>query len=331
MDFSGSEQVASTRLITHAWPQPGDAADEAAREAYREAAWAFVRQLPGLQSALKRASLKATPQPRNALNTAAEHAWVHAALPGHAFADGALPLAALASPNPSVPQAWLRFCHWDVAAEGARLLPVDSLSFSQQHIEQTLGQWVNLASEDGFSVLQKHPREPLCWRVAAPWLGDLAVASWQRVAQPGAHLDDWLGPLNTDAMKRLRRLQNEFQMLMYTEPLNDARIEAGLLPLNSFWLHGAGAVATRAQRKSVVHDDTLVGAALGSLRDWQAAWQRIDASLPAHLAQGQQVLIGGELGWLSLSQGQRGAWDGLKLAIFGNFTTPSMNLLRSLL
>jgi hypothetical protein len=72
------------------------------------------------------------------------------------------------------------------------------------------------------------------------------------------------------------------QMLLYTHPVNDARIARRLLPINSFWISGtgslpddftasdnAGATVLDALRDASVRDD---GAA------WAQTWQALDAS-----------------------------------------------------
>ena len=77
----------------------------------------------------------------------------------------------------------------------------------------------------------------LRWYVAHESLQGLATASLDRVI--GRNIDAWL-PRQPEA-KRLRRLQNEVQMLLHRHPVNEAREAAGALPVNSFWLSGCGA------------------------------------------------------------------------------------------
>ena len=42
--------------------------------------------------------------------------------------------------------------------------------------------------------------------------------------------------------RTLRRLQQEMQMLLYTHAVNEERARGGLLPVNSFWASGTGAL-----------------------------------------------------------------------------------------
>ena len=109
--------------------------------------------------------------------------------------------------------------------------------------------------------------------VMLTWLLErvLPAASLDRVV--GRTIDDWMP--RTPQAGPLRRLQQEMQMLLYTLPLNDERQRGGLLPVNSFWLHGTGALpATRHAAPGplplVTHylrDAALQGAARSDVAD----------------------------------------------------------------
>ncbi|MEI8326321.1 MAG: phosphoglycerate mutase, partial [Betaproteobacteria bacterium] len=99
----------------------------------------------------------------------------------------------------------------------------------------------------------------------------------------------------------LLRLQNEMQMLLYTHAVNDARAELGLLPINSFWLSGAGALTDEVkmvtpQTAELLMPMTLRDAAV--CEDWDAwtqAWRALDAKLVVQalerVRQGQGVTL----------------------------------------
>ena len=69
-------------------------------------------------------------------------------------------------------------------------------------------------------------------------------------------------------------------MLLYTHAINDERLRAGLLPVNSFWASGTGALAESAlpaQPPALQMPTALRDAAL--LQDWSgwtASWQQLD-------------------------------------------------------
>jgi len=136
---------------------------------------------------------------------------------------------------------------------------------------------------------------PTLWTARGEVFRGLPTASLDRVS--GRVIDRWMP--RGDAGKAVRRLQQEMQMLLYTHPINDERANAGLLPMNSFWVSGTGALTPAAPPRApndlqVAHD--LRDAAL--LQDWPAwvsAWQRVDerdcTQMLAALDRGEQVAL----------------------------------------
>jgi len=110
----------------------------------------------------------------------------------------------------------------------------------------------------------------------------LATASIDRAV--GHPIAQW-SPLSEDA-RPLRRLQNEMQMLLYTERVNDERIARGELPINSFWLSGTGRLSSdpaptdamprvaQELREPALRDDSAA---------WLAAWTALDEGPVAEL------------------------------------------------
>jgi hypothetical protein len=131
---------------------------------------------------------------------------------------------------------------------------------------------------------------------SAGWRKALATASLDRVA--GRRVDGWMP--DSAAASGLRRLQSEMQMLLYTHPVNEARSQQGLLPVNSFWLHGSGALAALP----TAHAGSAPPQVITTLRapalaeDWAAwaqAWQALDAgsltALRAELTAGRPARL----------------------------------------
>lgn len=83
---------------------------------------------------------------------------------------------------------------------------------------------------------------------AAPDMWFMRADDWNglRTASPDAavndNLADWMP--EGDAKRAFRKLQNEVQMLWHEHPINEARQQRGLQPVNSFWLW-AGAPAAQ--------------------------------------------------------------------------------------
>ena len=149
---------------------------------------------------------------------------------------------------------------------------------------------------------------PLRWYVAHESLEALPCASLDRVI--GRNVDGWLG--SDPAARRIRRLQSEVQMLLFTHPLNEQREARGLLPVNSFWLSGCG-VLQPARGEMPRIDERLRQPALDE--DWAAwtkAWESLDAGpLAEMLAQAGQgaelrLTLCGERGAVTLGTAPRG-------------------------
>ena len=190
--------------------------------------------------------------------------------------DGALPWAARNAAQDGVDigtRAWgqLTPVHWHVGADHVTLPDPHNLHLSAQE-SHTLFEAVRpLFESEGWVMAWGAPTR---WYVAHDSLDGLPCASIDRVI--GRNVDLWL-PNSTQA-RLIRRLQNEAQMLLYQQPLNDARVGQGALPVNSFWLSGCGRAQANAAPDDLVQVDSLRAPVLSS--DWAAwseAWQAIDA------------------------------------------------------
>ena len=182
----------------------------------------------------------------------------------------------------SPPAAFARFtpCHWAVGSDHIALRDPEALQLGDDESQALLAAMQPYFEEDG---LQVRWDSALCWTARGEMLRALPCASLDRVI--GRRIDDWLS--RTPAARPLRRLQQEMQMLLYTHPVNESREALGLLPVNSFWVDGAGALpagrSTQAAQ-TIRLDDSLRRPALqGDAAAWTAAWQALDAQLLAPL------------------------------------------------
>ncbi|MEO8279347.1 MAG: hypothetical protein ABI564_06610 [Ideonella sp.] len=176
--------------------------------------------------------------------------------------------------------AWglLTPAHWQVGREFVTLIDPARLSLEETESHALFEQVRGLFESEGFRVGWG---APLRWYVAHDSLDGLPCASIDRVI--GRNVDLWL---QTDTQRfpqarLIRRLQNEVQMLLYTDPLTDQREARGLLPVNSFWLSGCGRAQPTASRSghAAPHVDNRLRAALLA-EDWEAwrvGWQALDA------------------------------------------------------
>jgi hypothetical protein len=192
------------------------------------------------------------------------------------------------------PCAWITLCHWQARIGRISLSDPQHLAVTPAQSQALLDAMRPYFAEDGIT-LSEH--QPGLWLARGTPLQDLVCASLDRVV--GRRIDAWM-PQGAGATLA-HRLQNEMQMLLYTHPVNDARSEQGLLPINSFWLHGAGALPADLpiadpQAAALVMPLALRDAAVRENWDeWTQAWAALDAG-PVALAlaqaeQGQPVTL----------------------------------------
>lgn len=210
-----------------------------------------------------------------------------AAALGLAAPDGCIPWAAqearaLGLPGSEADTAWgwIDLCHWQVDLSDVVLGEPAQTQLSAAESQSLRDAAQPLFEEDGIHL---HASAlPGRWLASGELFRGLPSASLDRAI--GQSISQW-SPI-TDAGKPLRRLQNEIQMLLYTERVNDERTARGLPPINSFWLSGTGALPTAMApqgtaptvvdllRAPALHDD---GAG------WAAAWSAVDAGPVAEL------------------------------------------------
>jgi hypothetical protein len=166
--------------------------------------------------------------------------------------------------------------HWHLGTEQVSFLDPDQLLLDEAESRAFYGAVQDLFISEGFVM---HWGAALRWYIAHESLASLPSASLDRVV--GRAVDYWLG--STGEAQRIRRLQSEVQMLLYTHPLNDERTARGLLPVNSFWLSGCGPAQPETDAPPQV-DERLRRPTLDE--DWAAwvkAWQALDEGPVAEL------------------------------------------------
>jgi hypothetical protein len=88
--------------------------------------------------------------------------------------------------------------------------------------------------------------DELVWGDAETWF--MRADGWQGLdaaspdAAMGSNLADWM-PVGPTALA-FKKLQNEIQMLWHEHPVNEARQQRGLAPVNSFWMWGGASAST---------------------------------------------------------------------------------------
>lgn len=237
--------------------------------------------LPQLDALLKRLRVTETIAcDDDAPDTPLERALARAhGLPG---APGQVPWAAFETGTVGTPCAWLRPCHWQLGMDHITLLDPALLDLSEAESRALLAAVQPLLQEDGIALRYVRPD---AWLAEGELFRSLATSSMARAAQQPLTRDALAAAPTPAQSAHLRRLQNELQMLLYTQPVNDAREQAKRWPVNALWIEGAGLLdAPTPQNPGVRVESRLAPAATPDLAAWQAAWQAIDADSVAQLA-----------------------------------------------
>jgi hypothetical protein len=242
--------------------------DPASRELLR------TLPLPRLQGLLHRLQPESAPAlPEDSPVSAHERLLAQArGLDPQAPAWAALQAHALGLPGAGE-EAWafITPSHWEIGQARVTLRDPQALDLREEESRALMAAMQPFFAEDGIIL---HYEQPLRWLARGEAFRGLVSAMPERVI--GRNVAPWL-----PASARLRRLQNEMQMLLYTHAVTDARAERGALPVNSFWLSGCGALAVApAPACSLTVLDALAQPALrGDWAAWARAWESLDAQL----------------------------------------------------
>ena len=201
------------------------------------------------------------------------------ALPG---GPGHIPWAAFESGSVGVPCAFLKLCHLQVGADHILLLPPDDLGVDANTAGVLMQAMAPYFLEDGIT-LQPHGAVPGTWLATGEPFRNLRTVSTDQLA--GRRVTRAMLESAGGSAAVLRRLQNEMQMLLYTHPVNEARQQQRLLPINSFWVTGAGVLepATPAAPHVLVERRLQAAAQRPDAAAHAKAWQAVDADACARL------------------------------------------------
>ncbi len=244
-----------------------------------------VPELPQLQALLSGMRLAATLEidgdsPATAFELALARAQGLPGQPGH------LPWAAFETGTVGMPCAWFIPCHWQMGMDNVTLADPDELALEESESRALLATLQPLLAEAGLDL--KHVRADV-WLARGELLRDLACWSLRRALQQPVTRDRLARAPDAARDARLRRLQSELQMLLYTHPVNEAREQARRWTVNALWIDGAGTLAQAQAPRAGVHGDTRLArpAAQVSAASHAAAWRALEAEAVAPLAAAQ--------------------------------------------
>lgn len=178
-------------------------------------------------------------------------------------------------------EAWAHItpCHWHAAADHVAMSDPRELQLDEAASREMLSLVQPFFAEDGIHL---EYAAPTLWLARGEAFRELPTASLDRVI--GRAVDPWLP--RVAAAGPLRRLQQEVQMLLYTNPINEERAARGLPPVSSFWVSGTGALPASASPMpaglrvgNVLREPALAG----DWAAWQRAWQQLDETECARL------------------------------------------------
>jgi len=175
--------------------------------------------------------------------------------------------------------AFVTPCQWQVSTDHVTLRDPDQLGLDEAASRALLAIVAPWFAEDGITL---HYDQPTRWLASGPLFANLATASLERVLLRDVRA--WMP--DAKQARTLHRLHSEMQMLLYTHTFNDERTARGLPVVNSFWVHGAGALPQPVPALSAppAMPTPLRDAALREdWRAWAQAWAALDAGPVADL------------------------------------------------
>lgn len=245
-------------------------------------------ELPNLRQLLHKLTLiEADTGADDTFSPPHERAWAKALglVTADSLVDGYIPWAAQAAAElgldnaSSAPWGWVSLCNYFVGTGSMTLEDPAQLQVTEAESRQLLTDMRPYFVEDGITL---HYVAPTQWLASGEPLQSIPTASLDRVV--GRNLDAWQP--EGQAAAKLRRLQNEMQMLLYINTVNDARNHAKTTAINSIWLHGTGEL-TAIQPKVSTNINVPRNLADAALREdwaaWAQAWEQLDATLCADL------------------------------------------------
>ena len=194
----------------------------------------------------------------------------------HQGRPGYMPDSAVEADTAGLPCAFVHLCHWQMGSDHVLLSPPEDLAIDDEVSHALLCAMAPYFLEDGMT-LQACESLPGTWLATGEPFRHLRCISIDRLR--GRRLTRSMLESAGASAATLRRLQNEMQMLLYTHLANDVRQRQGLLPVNSFWIAGAGALEQAVQPMPGLRVESRLSAP-AVRRDAAAharAWHEVDA------------------------------------------------------
>ena len=232
--------------------------------------------------------------------------------------------AALDTGTVGAPCAWLRPAHLQMGMDDVQLIALDQLQLSDDEARQLLAACAPLLSEDGITL---HAVAPGRWLARGELLRHLYTPAPDCAAGRRLTRHELLRADQPEQQRLLARVLSELEMVLATHPISQAREAARRWPVNSVWVHGAGALdapvpPTPGVRVApqLTQGEAPVDPAANTVA-WQAIDQGEAADLLASLRSGQpvQLTLGGPRSAVTLAAPSGGLWGRIS-SLFGRPT-----------
>ena len=183
-------------------------------------------------------------------------------LEGQNLSAGLAPLWAEHAAQSDAPVWLAELVHVSPSRDGAALLPASELTITPEQSVALFESALSIFEGTGFSA---HACSTERWRLELPT--DFAPRCASPALVSVSSVNDWW-PQDITA-RPWRRLVNELQMLWFEHPVNQARYQQGLVPINSLWLFG-GASANQLRSSGLLADVRTYDALLAPCisHDW---------------------------------------------------------------
>lgn len=211
---------------------------------------------------------------------------------------------------------WLaELVHVSPSRDGAALLPAADIAIGESDSQALYDSATALFEGTGFELMAHGTQR---WRVRPPEGFAPSCASPSLVAITS--VNDWWE--QDPAGRPWRRLVNELQMAWFDHPVNVARGERGLPPLNSLWLFGGARPAqltAAAPPDARIHMDLLAASTRHDWHAWLEAWRSLESRVfrsmkaaPRLVLMGRQRIVEVEPAvwrpWANWTRGGKEKW-----------------------
>jgi hypothetical protein len=187
---------------------------------------------------------------------------------------GRTPWAAFETKTFGTPCAWFSPVHLQAGMNDVLLSDTQDLKLTPEQSQALLQSCAALLEQDGITL---HYVRPDAWLAQGELLDGLTCSSLRRARGHPVFVQQLLQANNPAQHKRMMRLTNELQMLLYTHPINDVREREKLDDINALWIHGAGRLERSIESECLVKVAHDLVPAESNNADKVKAWQDLDA------------------------------------------------------